>query len=434
METLLQSVLRNINDLLTAGIAITAFSLLLYVLSFNLNDRVTRSFAIILLCVTITFVSETLASVANSTELVEFWLRLEWIGIIFIPAAYLHISDALLETTGRPSRGRRRVIVHIAYGLSIIFLITLIFGWLVGTISPYTQPAPHLAGTALSLIFSLCYIAAMIASGMILVRAYKRTVTRTSRRRMIYLMVGALAPALGTYPFMLFGAGLLSQSTLLFWFLVVATNAAVSVLLVVMAYAVAFFGVYWPDRVIKRRMAKWLMRGPAAASVTLALTTIVRRVGLRYGIEYTALIPVVMVGSILILEHLITISAPIWERLLFRGSERSDVRLLQTLEERALTSADLQQFLEALLAAVCDRLQTPQAFVASFNAGGLDMFVSIGGDQSLTREDLSAELFQIAAENNLQEEMFTWGEYWLVPLFDRQNAESKTAWVDRTPI
>jgi hypothetical protein len=420
--SLATSVLRTLNDLLTAGIAITSFSLLLYVLSFNLNDRVTRSFAIILSCVTIIFVTETLASVASSPELVEFWLRSEWIGIIFLPAAYLHFSDALLETTGRPSRGRRRGAVYLAYGLSIIFLITFFLGWLVGPISPSIQPAPHLVRTPLTWVFSLCYVFAMLTSGYILRRAYQRTVTRTGRRRMIYLMIGALAPALGSYPFMLLGSGILAQSILLFWFILLAANAAVSVLLVLMAYSVAFFGVYWPDRVIKRRLAKWLMRGPITASITLAVTTIVRRMGLRYGVEYTALVPFVMVGTILIVEHFITITAPIWERLLFRGSERSDILLLQTLEERTLTSADLQQFLEALLAAVCDQLQTHQAFVASFTAGKLDIFVSVGGDPAPNKENLSVELYQIVATNNhRKEELFTWGDFWLIPLIDPQN-------------
>jgi hypothetical protein len=34
--------LKTINSILTAGIAITAFSLFLYALSFNLSDRVAR--------------------------------------------------------------------------------------------------------------------------------------------------------------------------------------------------------------------------------------------------------------------------------------------------------------------------------------------------------------------------------------------------------
>ena len=52
--------LQTINDILTAGIAITAFSLLLYALSFNLRDRVARSFAIIMVCVVVVFTTEAL--------------------------------------------------------------------------------------------------------------------------------------------------------------------------------------------------------------------------------------------------------------------------------------------------------------------------------------------------------------------------------------
>ena len=51
-DTLLAGI-QTLNQILTAGIAITAFSLFLYSLSFNLRDRVARSFAIILLCVVI---------------------------------------------------------------------------------------------------------------------------------------------------------------------------------------------------------------------------------------------------------------------------------------------------------------------------------------------------------------------------------------------
>src|SRR5258705_11965767 len=100
--------LQNINNILTAGIAITAFSLFLYALSFNLRDRVARSFAIILLCVVIVFTAEALQDNSLSTNTLDLLLRLQWFGLVFLPAAYLHLSDALLVTAGRPSRGRIR--------------------------------------------------------------------------------------------------------------------------------------------------------------------------------------------------------------------------------------------------------------------------------------------------------------------------------------
>lgn len=423
MNDLVLAGLRTINELLTAGIAITAFSLLLYVLSFNLNDRVTRSFAIVLISVTVVFVSETLASVSSTINLSTFFLQLQWVGIILLPSAYLHLSDALLQTTGRPSRGRRRNIVYLAYGLSGVFLVTLLAGWLVGPLLMDSGPAPHFTRTPLSWFFSLCYLVAMVFSGLNFWRAYQRTVTRTSRRRMAYFLVGALAPALGSYPFLLFGAGFANQYPVLFWSMVVIGNAAVSILLVMMAYSVAFFGVSWPDRVIKRRLAKWLMRGPITASVVLALTTIIRRAGLQFGFEYNALIPFVMVATILILEHTFTLTAPAWERLLFRGTEGSDVRLLQTLEERTLTATDLQQFLESLLATICDRLQVNHAFAASFTLEGLDLFVSIGGENRLNLEKMPVDLVEAVASNNIQDEMFAWGDYWLVPLFDHDGSQ-----------
>jgi hypothetical protein len=115
-------VLRTINQLLTAGIAITAFSLLLYSLSFNLRDRVARSFAIIMVCVVIVFVGEAIGSISNTPKSIEIWFKVQWSGLVFLPPAYLHFSDALLATTGKPSRGRRRLVVWLNYIISIGFL------------------------------------------------------------------------------------------------------------------------------------------------------------------------------------------------------------------------------------------------------------------------------------------------------------------------
>ena len=65
-ENLLAGI-RAFNQVLTAGIAITAFSLFLYSLTFNLRDRVARSFAIILLCVVVVFTTEALQGPSSTT-------------------------------------------------------------------------------------------------------------------------------------------------------------------------------------------------------------------------------------------------------------------------------------------------------------------------------------------------------------------------------
>lgn len=425
MITVLINSLRTINELLTAGIAITAFSLLIYALSFNLRDRVARSFAIILLCVVVVFVGEALGSVTSSPRQLEFWLRIQWLGIIFLPASYLHLSDALLATTGRPSRGRRRAAVRLTYVLSLVFLFTLPFPWLVGPLVQDVEQAPHLRATWLTWIFTAYYATAMAIAWINFWRAHQRTVANVSRRRMTYLLIGALAPALGSYPFLLFSSGFIARIPVVFWSVVTISNLMISALLVLMAYAVAFFGVPWPDRVVKRRLFKWLMRGPVTASSVLAVTTIVRRAGEVFGVTYTAFVPVLMTATILILEHLITLVAPVWERWLFHGRDHADIEFLQTLEERLLTQGDLRQFLEAVLAAVCDRLQVNRAFVASLNAQGMELLVTIGGVNPLENEDLSADLLEEVTQNGIEEGLFSWGAYWLIPMYDQEEYDSQ---------
>ena len=421
--------LQFLNQLITAGFAITAFSLLLYALTFNLRDRVARSFALILACIVIVYVGDAISSIAGSNALVELWLRLEWIGITFLPVCYLHFSDALLATTGRPSRGRRRMAIRLMYLVSLGFLATVLFPvtgtTLVGPLVLDASPAPHLARTWLTWVFAGYFLVVIGWAWVNFFRAYRRTQTPTSRRRMGYLLVGSLAPALGSYPFLLFGSGFASQHTLVFWTTALLNNVLVTGLLVVMAYAVAFFGVSWPDRVVKRRLFKWIMRGPVTASSVLALTTLARRIGEMFGLEYSAAVPVVMVGSLLVFEYLITLGAPVWERWLFHGGDQASMRLLYTLDERLLTTGDLRQFLESVLAAVCDRLQSRQAFIAGVNVGGdvpeLELLVHIGDSPSL--DEMHTGIQQEVSRNGEQAGLFAWDGYWLVPLNRQQPPE-----------
>src|SRR3990172_6697108 len=116
---LLTNILRVVNEILVAGNAITALALLVYALTFNLRDRVARTFALIMGCVAVIGLTDVLAATAVGAREIDAWLRLQWLGIAFLPATYLHFSDALLEATGRPSRGRRFWAVRLAYVLGM---------------------------------------------------------------------------------------------------------------------------------------------------------------------------------------------------------------------------------------------------------------------------------------------------------------------------
>jgi hypothetical protein len=420
LESLLAG-LQVLNSILNAGIAITAFSLLLYAMSFNLRDRVARSFAIILLCVVVVFTTEALQNKTVPNWGIELLLRAQWIGIIFLPPAYLHLSDALLVTAGRPSRGRRRFAVRIVYGISLVFLALLFLDLLVGGLVVSGKPAPHLQRTVWTEIFTLYYIGVIAWAGYNFIRAYRRMLTRSGQRRMLYLMAGATAPALGSYPYLLYGSGFAAQFPLVFWSAVLINNLLVAVLVVTMAYSVAFFGVSWPDRVVKSRLFKWLLRGPVTASMALALMTIVRRAGELFGGDpYSGFVPLIMVVTVLLFEHAITLLSPLWERALFFGRDREEIQLLQNIEERLLTQGDLQQFLESVLAAVRDHLQSPCAFVAALDGDELSLNVVAGNRALLEKENLSEALQVVSHNGESGRHEFVWGDFWVLPLHQRK--------------
>lgn len=393
---------RTINQILTAGIAITAFSLLLHVLTFNLRDRVIRLFASILICVVIVFTGEAISSASRDTMQIEFWLHFEWVGIILLPGAYLNFSDALLAITGKPSRWRRIWAVRAAYLLSILFLISVVGGLFIGELVLDKQPAPHLRPNLVTTVFTAFYVACMAMSWFNFARAFQRTTTPTSRRRMGYLIFGALGPGIGSFPFLLYSSDFAGQSPLIFWIVAVFSNLLLGGLVVVMSYAVAFFGVPWPDRVVKKRMLKWILRGPVTACITLALTTIFRRLGVFLAIDTSVLLPILMALSILICEYLISLLSPYWEQWLFFGKDRSDLDLLRRLEDQLLTRSDLRQFLEMVLSTVCDTLQSQGAYIGVFNGEGVELLVSIGKTQledfdhleHLRKDQESTELFR----------------------------------------
>lgn len=412
--------IRTVSEILTAGIAITAFSLFIYALSFNLRVRIARSFALILACVVIGSACEAIGSTADNPMSIDIWLRIQWVGTVFLPATYFHFSDALLAMTGKPSRGRRSWLSRVFYLVSVVFMLGLPTNLLVGPIV-ILDPAPRLQPTRLTDLFVLYYSLAIALSWFNFVRSYRRTTTSTSRRRLGYLLAGALAPAIGTFPFLPFSGIFASDHPYVFWVVAVLSNLVVGVLIVVMAYSVAFFGVSWPDRVVRARLFKWIMRGPFTASLTLGAVTIVRRTGEVFGTSYTALVPIVMAAMILLCEHLITLLSPLGERLFFLGKDQSDMETLTRLETHLVTRNDLKQFLEMILAALSDLLQAQGGYVIALDQSESELVVVMGRTRF---DDLSSELtipqqvIQDAYKGSGGFHSFQWGEDMLIPLFN----------------
>lgn len=367
------SILRTVSQILTAGIAIIAFALLLYSLTFNLRDKVAQAFATIMVCLVIVFSAEAFGGTSDDPGMIDFWLRLQWVGLILLPPAYLHFSDSLLATTGLPSRWRRKWAVRLTYLFSAFLIILLFTPYFLGDLVVTEAPTPHHQATIITELFTIYYVVILVLAWINFFRAYNRTLTKTSKRRMLYLTISAVGPALGSFPFLLYGSDFAANQTMIFWLLAILVNLALGLSIFISAYSVAFFGVPWPDRVVKSRLAKWTLRGPLTALLTLGVVTIVKRGGEAYGIPYSAFIPIVMVVSILILEYAITLFFPYLEKWLIFGADERDVDMLRSLESRIITRNDLRQFIEMILAAVTDRLQARGAFLLANDPEGLDV-------------------------------------------------------------
>jgi hypothetical protein len=193
----------------------------------------------------------------------------------------------------------------------------------------------------------------------------------------------------------------------------------VGILLVVMAYSVAFFGVAWPDRVVKARLFKWLMRGPFTASVTLAAVTIVRRTGEALGYSYNAVVPITMVATILIFEYIITLFSRMGERVLFYGNDRKELEMLRRLEDQLVTSNDLTQFMETVLAAIIDRLQARGAYVIALSPSGSELVVTMGKtrfDNVNSEVTIPQDVVFNHSKNGATFDYFQWGSDTILPL------------------
>jgi hypothetical protein len=407
-----------LNQILTAGNTITAFSLLLYALTFNLRERVARSLAVLLVCVTLVYFGDVLVATSGFSAETEVWLRLQWVGISFVPAAYLQLSDALLAATGRPSRGRRSRIVLISYLLGGVFLAIVAFSnqlageAVLSDSAAYLHPGPYFTA------FTIFLVAVLTFAGLNFWRAYQRCLTRSSRRRMRYLMAGSLGPLLGSYPFLMLGGRALVGAGVFFWGLLIIINAFVAFQLILMSYAVAYFGVDYPDRVVKSRLFQWILRGPVVASTVLAITVIVNRTAVLLGYENSRVVPFAMVASLLLMQYLFTFIRQPIERWFFYGEDRDDVARLQLLEERLLTTGDLRQFLESVLNAICDLVGVNSAFTAVVGPEGLELEVAVGPEDPLRG---SKELPPLLVTDEKVEferlgTVFIWDVYWLLPL------------------
>jgi hypothetical protein len=356
------------NLILSSAIVITAFSLLVYIFSHNLRSAVARSFCALITFVIIVYAGDVVLSKVETLEAAVFWLKFQWVGIAFVPAAYLHFSDALLQTTNASSR-LRRISVYVSYVTGLALLLMAIFTDVLVRDGVYYSPqVAHLRTGPLFWVFAI-YFFVTVAGGAANIRwARQRCLTSASRRRMTYLAISFAAPGLGVFPYLLIVSqpAFLPPTALLF--LVLIGNLGVALMIVVMAYSVAYFGVLTPDRVIKHSLIHYLLRGPFVGTCVIVVMLVMPRAERLLGLPRDTVLIFAVVATIVLLQILINLTKPFVDRLIYL-QDREEITWIQELDKRLLTTTDLKQFLENVLTSLCELLRVRRGFVVVM-AGG----------------------------------------------------------------
>jgi hypothetical protein len=365
---LVVGLLSSANRALSSAIVILAFALLVYLLTHNLRSSVARSFNALIACVCVTYLGDVALFETNSLEAAVPWLRIQWIGIAFTPAAYLHFSDALLRSTYSISRLRRWAVRG---GYVIGFLLVPLAFWteLLVHDGIYSPGITQFRAGPLFWLFSVYFFAALVWGAYNIQRARRRCLTSTTRRRMTYLAVSFAAPALGVFPYLLVASvsvsSLLSRAALLTGLFF--GNVGIALMIAVMAYTVAFYGVLTPDRVVKHRLIHYLLRGPVVAIAVIFLIMAMPETPRILGLPRDMVLTTWIVAVIVLGQLAINVIRPAIDRVVFR-KDRKELEWLQELDRRLLTTTDLQQILENMLVALCEVLRVRTGFIANVAA------------------------------------------------------------------
>lgn len=413
----LADILDLANLLLSSAVAVVAFSLLAYVLAYNVRNRVGRAFAALLTFVLIVYTGDVILYLV-APEQADLWLRLQWLGIPFVPAAYFDLSDALLQTTNLVSRRRTRL-VTISYLLSGLISVLAIFtnlivqgGEATGNLY-YLDPGP---------LFPLFVAYFFFISGYGLYNTYRvrqRCLTPASRRRMTYLMVAFLAPGLGVFPYLVLAGFTVDPSGVLVSILTLIGNIGVMVMLIVMTYSVAYYGVLSPDRVVKRGLIVFLIRGPLLGILVVGAILIVPKVETILGLPRESVVLLAVVALIVLLQLLIELIKPTVDRLIY-SEDQEELMAIRELDRRLLTSSDLRQFLENVLVATCEYLRVPGGFVA-VQVGEELLVEAVCGPNDLISEfrrydNWQGALHQATTRNGQVAGSVQYNGYWVWPL------------------
>ena len=399
MLNALLSLLSLGNIIFSSAIIIVAFSLFLYLFANNFRNSVARSFSVLLAFLTLIYIGDVFLQRVETFGDAVIWLKFKWIGLAFIPAAYLHFSDALLRSTNAYSR-RRRIAVMLSYLSSGAFLLLVALTDLVVQDGFFLPPATQFEAGPLFPLFAIFFFA-LTGWGFYNTRkARNRCLTPTTRRRMTYLEIAFFAPALGVFPYLIIASFPATFSPPLLLLIALLTKVGIALMMTVMAYTVAYQGALSPDRVIKHNLIHYLLRGPLVATAVIGLMFFVPTVERWFGLTRETIWYAIIIGAIVTLELAINLAKPWIDKIVF-WDDREDLERIQEIDKRLLTTSDLRQLLENILSATCDLLQVQTGFVVAPHDGDWKIETLAGSREQVRQFLAKTDLTPLTASNGV---------------------------------
>jgi hypothetical protein len=430
LELSVGKVLAYFNVALSSIVVILAFSLLAYTLTYNFRSKVARWFAFLLFCVALVYSGDVALDRVVSAESAGRWLRLQWLGIALLPAASYQFSAAVLQATNY-RLGRRVVIGRIVLVLSWASAAFALFTPLIVGPVHFRPPISYLeAGPLFWLFASLFLLTALLALGNIW-RARERCLTHGTRKRMTYLLIGIAAPSIGTFPYLI-GAARLGEAAdigTLVLLIALLVNTIVAVMLLVMSYSVAYFGVLTPDRVVRYRMLRFFIRAPVVAILVILAVQTIPKVETLLGLPRDVVLYSVVTMIIVLSQLFLSVTKSMVDRLVYR-EDREEIAWLRELDRRLLATTDLRQYLDNNLVALCEFLRVPSGFVAAVSGADLVLEAVVGPPET-RREVAEVGDWNEALSGVLRRDgtiqPLSYRGYWIWPLLEPDANRSEPA-------
>jgi hypothetical protein len=377
------SALLRINILISQAILVITFSLLFYISTRNWHSTVTRATALLLTGVVIVFSGDVLLDKAILENTRHFLLRAQWLGIVLVPAGYLHLSDAVLTSAGYAS-WRRRWGVIAGYVAAMFFFILAAGTDLLVAGQVQNGPLAQLGAGPLFVLFVLWFGLVTLGGLYNISRARRFYTTAAARRRLVYLGLSFLAPGMGVFPYLIVASFARTAPIWLMLALSIITNIGVGAMILVLAYSVAYQGALLPDRIVKQDFIRWVLVGPFVGVVIIFCFQVLPLFESVLGLPRdTIMIFGIMIFTVAI-PNIIDYIRPRLESVLL-WQDREQLGFLRHFDRKAFTRTDLRHLLENTLVTICGAMRVERGFVATPEGDGAIVKASVGPRHEIKR-------------------------------------------------